>query len=118
VRGVVVGHPVAERGGAVRGRQPCGRPEQVLESNRHAAQRAGIARAHAVGLGERALGAQRDERVELAVDAVDRIERCLDELARRDLAGADERCLLGRGTLEQLRHGSGGGHAGERRARP
>ena len=64
----------------------------VLDHHRHAEQRALVARAAAagglVGLGERALGEHDAERVELRVDPRHPLEVELDQLARRDLAGA------------------------------
>ena len=94
MRGVVVGHPVAEGGLPSRGRNALGGREQVLDADRHAAERPRVAGANGVRLGQRALGAERDERVQLGVQPLDRGERRLDQLARRDLAGADERGLL------------------------
>ena len=99
---VVVGDPVAERGASLRRRHPLGRREQVLHPDRDAAERPRVSRAHAVGLREGAVSEHGDERVHGRVVALDRLERRLDELARRDLARTDERRLLDRGEREHV----------------
>ena len=65
-----------------------------------------------VGLGQRALGEHRPECVELRVERRDPLQRGLDELARRDLAAADELGLprdAGEGQVAAL-GGAGGRH--------
>ena len=52
-----------------------------LDRDRHAGERALVARLDRVGLGERALGVELDERAELRVDRLDPPERRLDGLA-------------------------------------
>ena len=61
---VVVGHPVAEGRASLRGRNPLGGGEQVLDADRDPAERARIAWAYGVRLGQGALGAHEDERVQ------------------------------------------------------
>ena len=53
----------------------------VLDRDRHAGERALVAGADRVGGGQRALGVDVDERVELAVERLDPLERGLDQLA-------------------------------------
>ena len=75
VGGVVVGDPVAERRAAVRSREPIGGAEQILDGERHAAERSLVTRAHRVGLGQRTLRAANGERVDRRIEALDRLER-------------------------------------------
>ena len=81
---------------ALAGRQALGGGEQVLDADRHAAERARVARRERRRPRPSARSAQtRDERVQLRVrGARSRASEAVDELARRDLAGADERRLL------------------------
>ena len=91
------------RGPAVRQRAPrrdlAGDVGVVLDRHRHAEQRAPIAGAAAriglVGLHQGAVGEHHAEGVELGVRLPDALERRLDELARRDLAGGHQARLLG-----------------------
>ena len=81
------------------GRDLAGDVGVVLDRHRHAEQRPPIARAAArvglVGLGQGAVGEHHAEGVELGVRLPDALERRLDELARRDLAGGHQARLLG-----------------------
>jgi hypothetical protein len=85
----------------------------VLDRHRHAEQRPLLARAHARlclrRLRERALGEHNAERVQLRIDAGDPLEIGLDQLARRDGAGADELCLARDRSERELGAGDGGG---------
>ena len=69
---VVVGDPVAEGRASLRGRNPLGRRQQILDPDRDPAERARIARAYGVRLGQGTLGAHEDERVQDGVHALDR----------------------------------------------
>ena len=88
---------------AVRQRAPrrdlAGDVRVVLDRHRHTEQRAPIARAATriglVGLGQGAVGEHHAEGVQLRVRLPDAVERRLDELARRDLAGGHQARLLG-----------------------
>ena len=84
---------------AAAGRDLAGDVRVVLDRHRHAEQRPPIAGAAArvglVGLGQRAVGEHDAEGVELAGRPPDALQRRLDELARRDLAGGHQARLLG-----------------------
>ena len=109
VHAVVVGDPVAERGAALRRRKAFGRRQQILDPDRDAAEGSCVARLHRVGLGERALRAQRDEGVQARVQPLDRRERRLDELACGHLAGTHGCRLVESAQPEEVvgrRHGA------------
>ena len=100
LQGVGLGHVLAVGRRAV-GRAHAGGVLQILVRDRQAVQRRQVvaARAAAVGLvgrRERALGRPRHDRVDERVDALDPRKVRLDELARRERAGAQRAGLLGR----------------------
>ena len=104
---VVVGRlPVAEEVGG-EGQPLAGDRAVVLDRDRHARERALVAGADLVGRRERVLGEDVDERVELGVERVDAVQRGLHELARGQLAGADEAGELARRAEEEVGHGAG-----------
>ncbi len=74
----------------------------VLDGRGHARERAGVARGDLLGGGERALGVHLDERVERGIEFLDPLERQLDELSRRHLAGAHHARQLARSTEQQV----------------
>ncbi len=84
----------------------------VLDGDRDAEQRAGLARPQAlqrsVGLGQRGLGAHGDERVQLWVQALDAPQVALDQVARGDRAGAQQLALAGDAGEGEVRAGRGG----------
>jgi dienelactone hydrolase len=103
---VVGGLPVAEEVGGEG--QPLARDRAVvLDCDRHAGEGALVARPHLVRRRERVFGEDVDERVELGVERLDAIERRLHELARGQLAGADEAGELARRAEEEVGHGAG-----------
>ena len=102
MRGVVVGDPVTERGTAVGRRKPLGGAEQVLDGERHAAQRTLVAGTHQVGFGQRTLRTDEDERVDRRIDVLDRLKRSSDQLTRRELARAHECRLVSRARAERV----------------
>src|SRR5581483_6971942 len=70
------------------GRRRPGDVEHVLDRERNAPERPPLGRARReLRLAERLLGADRDERVQAAVERADARERALDRLERRELAG-------------------------------
>jgi hypothetical protein len=81
----------------------------VLDGDRHAGKRARIVGGDLVGLGQRLVGEDVDERVERGVELRDAIQRGLHELARGELARAHERGELVDGAKEEIGAG-GGGH--------
>ena len=104
VGGVVVCDPVAERRAPVRRRQTLGSRQQILDGDRHAAQQTGIARRNDVRFIKRPLCANRDERVQRRVQALDSLKRCLHELSRRDLATTNELGLPNSAVLKRAVH--------------
>jgi hypothetical protein len=81
-----VGQRLARPGGA-----------DVLDGDRHARERALVARLDRVGRSERALDVDEDEGVETLVERLDARQGGLDELAGGELACADEGGELGGG---------------------
>jgi hypothetical protein len=71
---VVVGNPVLEGAAAVRGHEPFGLEAEVLHPNRHSRERPRVSGANRVRLGQRALGTEGDERVQLGIEPLDRLE--------------------------------------------
>ena len=84
----------------------------VLDRDRHAGERARVVGADLVGLGQRLVGEDVDERVERGVELRDAIQRGLHELARGELARAHERGELVDGAEEEIGAG-GGGHGAD-----
>jgi hypothetical protein len=81
-RGVVIGDPVFEGSTPVRGDEPFGLEAEVLHPDRHSRERPRVSGANRARLGQRALGTERDERVQARIEPLDRLERGRDELAR------------------------------------
>jgi hypothetical protein len=104
---VVVGNPVLEGAAAVRGHEPFGLEAEVLHPNRHSRERPRVSGANRVRLGQCALGTEGDERVQLGIEPLDRLEGSLDELACGDVACPHARRLLGRGREDEVRRGAG-----------
>ena len=94
--------------------------EQVLEERRHAAERAVGQRA--LRRGARGVEQRMDDRVQLRVQLLDVVDRGVDELERRRVAGADELGLRGGVELGEVGHrslfSSGQACTGGRRSRP
>ena len=94
-------------------RRAVGRPHardvlEVLHRERHAAERPEVLAAQQPLLGvarrvERAIGMQRDDRVEGAVVALDPVEAALQHLHRRHVAAADARHQLGQRHVRRKR---------------
>ena len=78
----------------------------ALIGDRHARERPRVARLDLVGRGQRALGVDLDERVQLAVERLDPVQARLHELARGQLAAAD----AGRQVARRREHEIAGGH--------
>ena len=80
----------------------------VLDGDRHAGERPRVVAPDVAGLGQRALAVDVDERPELGVERLDAAHGQLDELARRDVSGADQRGKLVDGSEQQIRVGHPG----------
>ena len=98
----MVGDPVAEGGAALGRREALSGRQQVLDADGHAAQWPRIAGADGVRLGERPLAAHEDERGQLGVQAVDRIQRGLHELTRRHPARPHQGGLVDSTEVENI----------------
>ena len=84
----------------------------------HARERPRVAGPDLVGLGQRVLGEDVDERVERGVELRDPVERGLDELARGQLAGPHDRGELVDGAEQEIGAGGGGHGADTNGGRP
>jgi hypothetical protein len=87
-RGVVVGHEVRGDVAALGQLHALDRQEQVLEAQRHAGERALVARLDGVGRGQRPLGVHQRPVVQV-LGGLDPVKRGLRQLARGDLPAAD-----------------------------
>ena len=105
--------PRAGMGAAAPAGRLAGDVRVVLDRDGHPQQRPLLAGAAArvglVGLGERALGEDDAVGVERRIDAGDALERCLDDLAGRDLSLAHHPGLLRRAGVGEIGgvHGAG-----------
>ena len=99
------------RAGAVTG-DLAGDVDVVLHGDGHAEQWARLAGPQAlerrVGLGQRRLGADRHEGVELRIEALDALDVELDQLARRDLARPEQLGQAGDAREGEIAAGRGG----------
>ena len=76
----------------------------ALDRDRHARERRGVAGLDGVGLGQRPLAVDLDERVERRVERLDAPQRGLDDLTRGRVAGAHERGGLFGGHEREVVH--------------
>jgi hypothetical protein len=101
--GVVDGAVAGEQGRG-HGHGAPGHRHVGLDGDRHPREGSVVTRLHRVGLGERALGVDFGEGVDLPVEAFDALERRRHQLARRGVAGTDQASELDHGAMTQVVH--------------